>query len=126
MKRSKTTMLSLLLVAACMTAGILGARASRSEQGFSLGDFSGIQPLEAVEVFEQDPTNENLVHLLKALCYWAQVEGDEDVQPLIAEYGSLFYERVREEEADPSELGSDEEMMELLRWIDDYGAKRLP
>lgn len=126
MKRSRTTLLSLLLVAACMAAGILGARASRGEQNFSLGDFSGIQPLDAVEVFEQEPSNENLVHLLKVLCYWAQVEGDKDIPPLIAEYGSLFYERVRDGEADPSELGSDEEMMELLQWVDSYDAKRLP
>lgn len=126
MNRSKTTILSLLIVAACMVAGILGARASRGEQTFSLGNFSGIQPECAVETFEEDPSNENLVSLLKVLCYWAQVEGDETVPPLIAEYGSLFYDRVREGEADPSELGSDAEMMELLQWVDSYGAKRMP
>lgn len=126
MNRSKTTILSLLIVAVCMVAGILGVRASKGEQVFSLGDFSGTRPQYAVEVFEQYPSNENLVLLLKVLCYWAQVEGEKAIEPLIAEYGSLFYERVREGQADPSELGSDAEMMELLQWVDSYGARRIP
>lgn len=42
---------------------------------------------------------------------------------MIAQYGTLLFDRARAGEADLSEVGDDETMLELLRLIRSFGAE---
>ena len=64
-----------------------------------------------------------VVTLLKVLC-WQAVEGNNpEAEEMIAQYGTLLFDRARAGEADLSEVGDDETMLELLRLIRSFGAE---
>ena len=57
------------------------------------------------------------------LC-WQAVEGNNpEAGEMIAQYGTLLFDRARAGEADLSEVGDDETMLELLRLIRSFGAE---
>lgn len=123
-RRNLTMTLSIVTVLLCTCMSIFAARAGRKEYTtFQLGDYSAVDVEQVRAAFEKDQSSENLVELLKVLCYQAVVEGDQAVEPEIAEYGTLLYDRARAEEVDLSSLGDDETMLELLHWIRQFGAK---
>ena len=123
-RRNLTRLLSLVVAVLCMGLSIFAVRAGKGTQPeFQLGDFSGVSVEEKQKAFEESQSSEDLVELLKVLCYQAVVEENKAVEPLIVEYGTLLYDRARAEEVDLSTLGDDETMLELLRWIKSFGAK---
>lgn len=123
-RRNLTRLLSLVVAVLCMGLSIFAVRAGKGTQPeFQLGDFSGVSVEEKQKAFEESQSSEDLVELLKVLCYQAVVEENKAVEPLIVEYGTLLYDRARAEEVDLSTLGDDETMLELLRWIKNFGAK---
>lgn len=123
-RRNLTRLLSLVVAVLCMGLSIFAVRAGKGTQPeFQLGDFSGVSVEGKQKAFEESQSSEDLVELLKVLCYQAVVEENKAVEPLIVEYGTLLYDRARAEEVDLSTLGDDETMLELLRWIKSFGAK---
>ena len=123
-RRNLTRTLSVVVGLLCLCLSMFAVRASKGEEeAFRLGDFSGVDVEEVRAVFEESQSSEDLVELLKVLCYQAVVEGNESVEPQIAQYGTLLYDRAKAEEVDLSTLGDDETMMELLGYIRSFGAK---
>lgn len=119
----KTRILSLLAVVICMGIMLLAARMQKREEGFPLGDFSGVsaEKLEAKYGEKQDPLT--LIQLLKVLSYQAEVEKKESVTGKIADYGTELLTMAKEEIIDLEALGEeDETLLELLRIIRSYGA----
>ena len=122
-RRGQARILSITAALLCMLVTIFALRLStQTEEGFGLGDYSGVSAQACLAAFEESGDSGDLVQLLKVLCYQAVVEGDEAAQPLIRQYGTQLYDRARAGE-DLSALGDDETMLELLRWIRSFGAK---
>ena len=121
--RTAARVLSLVMVVLCMVAAGVGVRLSQEEKPYSLGDFSQVSLDETQEEFQRSQSNEDLVTLLKVLC-WQAVEGNNpEAEEMIAQYGTLLFDRARAGEADLSEVGDDENMLELLRLIRSFGAE---
>ena len=120
--RTAARFLSLLVAVLCMAASAVGIRLSQKSAPFSLGDFSQVSLQEQLDAFQASQSNEDLVTLLKVLC-WQAVEDDNQTSELLsAEYGTLLYDRARAGQADLSALEDDETMLELLSLIRSFGA----
>lgn len=124
-RRSLTTILSVVTALLCMGLSMLAIRMTQNQQEdtFLLGDFSNVKWEDSLDTFQNSQSSQDLVELLKVLCYRAEVEQDAAAEPLIKQYGTLLYDRARAGEVDLSTLGDDETMLELLRLIQSYGAK---
>ena len=121
-RRNLTRTLSVVVGLLCLCLSMFAVRAGK-EEAFRLGDFSGVDVEEVRAAFDESQSSENLVELLKVLCYQAVVEENESVEPQIAQYGTRLYDRAKAGEVDLSTLGDDETMMELLGYIRSFGAK---
>ena len=121
--RTAVRVLSVVMVVLCMAAAGVGVRLSQEEKPFSLGDFSQVSLEKTLEEFQRSRSSEDLVTLLKVLC-WQVVEGNNpEAEEMIARYGTELFDRARAGETDLSALGDDETMLELLRLIRSFGAK---
>lgn len=121
--RTAVRVLSVVMVVLCMAAAGVGVRLSQEEKPFSLGDFSQVSLEETLEEFQRSRSSEDLVTLLKVLC-WQAVEGNNpEAEEMIARYGTELFDRARAGETDLSALGDDETMLELLRLIRSFGAE---
>ena len=120
--RTAARFLSLLVAVLCMAASAVGIRLSQKSAPFSLGDFSQVSLQEQLDAFQASQSNEDLVTLLKVLCWQAVEDDNQTAELLIAEYGTLLYDRARAGQADLSALEDDETMLELLRLIRSFGA----
>ena len=121
--RTAVRVLSVVMVVLCMAAAGVGVRLSQEEKPFSLGDFSQVSLEETLEEFQRSLSSEDLVTLLKVLC-WQAVEGNNpEAEEMIARYGTELFDRARAGETDLSALGDDETMLELLRLIRSFGAE---
>ena len=105
-----------------MAASAVGIRLSQKSAPFSLGDFSQVSLQEQLDAFQASQSNEDLVTLLKVLCWQAVEDDNQAAELLIAEYGTLLYDRARAGQADLSALEDDETMLELLSLIRSFGA----
>lgn len=114
--------LSILMALIGVVACVLAVRLQKQQQPFGLGDYSGADISALEQRFEGSGSNDDLVELLKALCYKAEVAGDKSVAEAIAAYGTELYDRARAGEADLSALDEESVMLELLSLIKDYGA----
>ena len=120
--RTAARFLSLLVAVLCMAASAVGIRLSQKSAPFSLGDFSQVSLQEQLDAFQASQSNEDLVTLLKVLCWQAVEDDNQAAELLIAEYGTLLYDRARAGQADLSALKDDETMLELLSLIRSFGA----
>ena len=90
-RRGQARILSITAALLCMLVTIFALRLStQTEEGFGLGDYSGVSAQACLAAFEESGDSGDLVQLLKVLCYQAVVEGDEAAQPLIRQYGTLL------------------------------------
>jgi hypothetical protein len=72
---------------------------------------------------EADRSGQNLLRLLKALCYRAEEENDAEARRLAAPYGTELYRRAREEGLDLQKLADEETMLRILGILRKYGAR---
>ena len=121
--RTAARVLSVVMVVLCMAAAGVGVRLSQEEKPFSRGDVSQVSLEKTLEEFQRSRSSEDLVTLLKVLC-WQAVEGNNpEAEEMIARYGTELFDRARAGETDLSALGDDETMLELLRLIRSFGAE---
>lgn len=119
-----TRFLSLLTTVLCFVAIAVGSQMLKSQEGFPLGDFSGTSVDDAREAYETGGGAEDLIYLLKVLCYQAEVEGSEEAAADIARYGTELLDMAKAETIDLEVLGdADETLLDLLKMIRSYGAK---
>ncbi len=121
-QQNKVRFLSLAVVVICMLLSTRVARAKRNGT-FTLGDFQGVSAQQAEEAWQETQDVNDLVYLLKVLCYQAEVEKDSDVADKIASYGTALFDRAKAGLIDLEEMGEDDEtLLELLRLIREHGA----
>ena len=124
-RRNITTILSLVTVLLCTVFCIIAAKTAReADKDFGLGDYSEASIEEYEKSFANDPGTDNLVELLKALCFKAEVQKDQSVTDKIAKYGTQLYDRARAGEIDLQKMDDENEtILELLGYLKKYGAK---
>lgn len=124
-ERQKTArILSLLTAVLCVIAIAVGSRMLESKEGFTLGDFSGVSVSGARDVYEASGEAEDLIYLLKVLCYQAEVEGSEAAAADIVSFGTELLDMAKAEAIDLEELGdADETLLDLLKMIRSYGVR---
>lgn len=123
-KQRITRILSLVTALLCVLAVFVGSRMVRRQQGFPLGDFSQADVVAAQQAYERSGDAEDLIYLLKVLCYRVEVQGEDSLADSIADYGTQLIDMAKSEEIDLEVLGeSDDTLLELLKTIRSYGAK---
>ena len=123
-QQKKARTLSLLTTVLCIAAVLVGSRMMKAQEGFPLGDFSGVSAETTQAAYEESGDVQDLIHHLKVLCYQAEVEGNEAVEADIALYGTELLDMAKAETIDLEELGEkDETLLDLLKLIRGYGAK---
>lgn len=88
-----------------------------------IGDFSNYDVLEIEQQYKDRPTNDNLLLLIKVLCYESEVNNNEESRTLIKQYGSELFSRAKRNEIDLSSVDSEAVMLEIIRIIKYYGAR---
>ncbi|MDR1586269.1 MAG: hypothetical protein LBS57_02300 [Treponema sp.] len=88
-------------------------------------DLAGAGLSDLAGGFEADNSGQNLLRILKALCYRAEEENDAEARRLIVPYGTELYRRAREEGLDLQRLDDEETMLRLLGILGKYGARDL-
>lgn len=121
-KQKKTRGLSIAVALIVMLLASLAA-GSRRNQGYSLGDYSAISLQEQLEKYRESEQAEDLVLLLKVLCYQAEAEESAEAKEMIKVYGTELLDLAKKETIDLQKMGeADEELLELLKLIRKYGA----
>ncbi len=116
-------LLSLLIAVIFMAVMLLAGAFSREAAPYRLGDYSSSNISTLKEAYTQSGTTDDLISLLCALCYRAEVESDQAAAEDIAHYGTQLYDMARREEIDLSNvMGTEELSEELIRLIRKYGA----
>ena len=95
-----------------------------SRIAIDMGDFSGLSLSEVEEKFQESPSNENLIFLLKVMYYKSNQEKNQDLsKDLIKKYGNELLLRAKEEKVDLSKVEEEEIMLEIIRFIKDFDGK---
>ena len=123
MKRSGAMALTVLVAVFGILGILFTGVLERGSRPFGLGDYSGADLTALEAAYDQSGADGDLVELLKALCYRAEVEGDTGVGEEIARYGTELFDRARAEETDLSTLDEEPVMLELIGYLHDYGAQ---
>jgi hypothetical protein len=119
---SKAVLLSVLSAVICIATLLIVSAALKNGQEFRLGDYHDADTGALITAFETNGSNENLVTLITALCYQAEVEG-KDTGDLIKQYGSELLLRAKNGQADLQKINADEDLsLEIIRLIRKYGA----
>ena len=124
-KRDQTIVL-VLVVIVIITAISLFARprVERETTEFQLGDFSGENITDAQSTYQSSGEADDLIHLLKVLCYQTEKMGNTSAQASVQRYGSELLAMDREGVIDLDAMAeTDGTIPELLGYLDQYGAK---
>lgn len=100
----------LMLLAVLM---IMGNAQSNGEK-FDIGDYSAYKIEQIENQYLNDNKNENLVLLLKVLCYKHQVEGDKSLSEKIALYGAELTIRAKKEQIDLQTIDDEKIMLQII------------
>ena len=112
----------LMLVLLAAVTWIAGAK-RESERPFDIGDLSGADPAEAEKAWQESGSAEDLVSLLKILCYRYKIEGDGSVVPDIRNYGQKLLDMAKARTADLEKMDENGDILQILNVIRSTGAK---
>lgn len=103
----------------------ISANIRQKEQPFDIGDLSGADRAAAAEAFAADGSDENLITLLKILCYQYKIEGDETLVPEIREYGQELLDRAKDRTIDLEKTDREQNgvILQILNVIRSTGAR---
>lgn len=111
-----------LIVVMLFMAGVL-LSGQLQPKTFDIGDYSAVDIAEAEEEFIQTQTNEDLVHLIKALCWQYRVAENESVAAELTEYGQLLLDRAKAETVDLEFVDDPDHMLQVLEIVRELGAR---
>ncbi len=114
--------LSVAMAVIGVVACVFAVRLQKQQQPFGLGDYSDADVAALEESFDRSGSDKDLVELLKALCYQAEVADNHSMDGDIAKYGSELLSRAKAGETDLSLLDEETVMLELIGLIKEYGA----
>ena len=112
----------LMLVLLAAVTWIAGVK-RESERPFDIGDLSGADPAEAEKAWQESGSAEDLVSLLKILCYRYKIEGDGSVVPDIRNYGQKLLDMAKARTADLEKMDENGDILQILNVIRSTGAK---
>ena len=125
MKRSTIYTIFALMLIGLLAVTWISANIRQKEQPFDIGDLSGADRAAAAEAFAADGSDENLITLLKILCYQYKIEGDETLVPEIREYGQELLDRAKDRTIDLEKTDREQngEILQILNVIRSTGAR---
>ena len=112
-----TTVVALLFLAATLLGGQL------QQKPFDIGDLSGVDVAAAEAAFVQSQSNEDLVKLVKALCWRYAAAEDESVAEPLVKYGQMMLDRAKAETLDLEFADDPDHMLQVLEVVRGLGAK---
>lgn len=120
MKKNMTAA-TLLMVALALAGTLLAGNLRQTP--FEIGDYSGVDIAQAEADFAASGSNEDLILLLKALCWRYQVQGEEAAREPLLGYGQMLLDRARAETVDLETLDEPDVMLQVLEVIRGVGAR---
>jgi len=115
---------TLLLLLLGLAVTLAGSYYQESRRIFDIGDYSHVNIQQAEETFQSDASNQNLVTLIKALCFRQEVLGEPGWEGQILTYGRELYTRARDETVDLQAVDDEGVMTQVLSVLRKTGAHR--
>jgi hypothetical protein len=108
-----------------LTVGtLLTAQYQDSKAPFDIGDYGSVRIADAKKAFEADGTNEQLMLLIKALCYRQESLGETGWSDPLFLYGRELYSRARAGTVDLQTVDDEDVMLKVLKVLREAGADR--
>lgn len=112
---------TLVVVLLFLAGGLLSGQLR--PETFDIGDFSAVDIAAAEENFVRTQSNEDLVHLVKALTWQYKAVGNETVADKLIDYGQILLDRAKAEEVDLELVDNPNHMLQVLKIVRELGAK---
>ena len=93
------------------------------QEAFDIGDLSSVDVAAAEAQFAQSQSNEDLVLLVKALCWQYCAGGNEAAAQPLRDYGQQLLDRAKAETIDLERADNPEHMLQVLRVVRALGAR---
>ncbi len=87
---------------------------SQNEQVFDIGNYSQYDVSLAESAFLSTSSNEDLLLLIKVLCYQYKNRGDNAAAQPLRKYGDILLSRAKSEEIDLQTVDNEEIMLKIL------------
>ena len=125
MKKSTVYIIFVLMMVLLGAATLIANQVREREKPFDIGDYSAADPAAAMDAYRASGSDEDLVYLLKILCYRYKIEGDETVLPDIRSYGQELLDRAKSQAVDLEKMDKDQDgtVLQILNVIRSTGAK---
>ena len=123
MKKSSVYLIFVLMMVMLLAVTVVAVRLRQEEKPFDIGDLSGADAEKALSVYRESGSAEDLVDLLKILCYRYKIEGDETVLPDIRTYGQELLDRAKAQTVDLEKMDQNGDILQILNVIRGTGAK---
>ena len=125
MKKSTVYLIFILMMVLLAGVTLIANQIREREKPFDIGDFSAADPAAALEAYQSSGSDDDLVYLLKILCYRYKIEGDETVLPDIRTRGQELLERAKSQTVDLEKMDMDQNgaILQILNVIRSTGAK---
>ena len=123
MKKSSVYIIFTLMMVMLLAVTIVAVHLRQEEKPFDIGDLSGADAEKALSVYRESGSAEDLVDLLKILCYRYKIEGDETVVPDIRTYGQELLDRAKAQTVDLEKMDQNGDILQILNVIRGTGAK---
>jgi len=94
---------------------------NRSNQEFDIGDYSNYDLAVIEHQYLKSPTNENLLILIKVLCYEAEVN-NKGCSDLIKKYGTELFSRAKRNEINLDKIDDEDIMLQIVSVLRKHGA----
>ncbi len=120
--KSLAIILSLILVLMMTVQLVVVKRWTNANNPLDIGDYSSYDVVTVEKTYTSSPTNDNLLLLLKVLCYKAKVEENLQVGTLIKHYGSEIFKRAKDDTIDLSTVDDEEVITQIIEILRYYGA----
>ena len=116
---------SFALMLLLLSLGTLLAMTMRRQSApFDIGDYAADDPAAAAAQFEQSGSDEDLVYLLKVLCYRYRVMNQADAATDIRRYGQQLLDRAKAGKTDLEALDdADGTLLKVLAVVRECGAR---
>ena len=125
MKKTTVYLIFALMMVILLAVTLVANQVRDREKPFDIGDFSAADPASAMDAYRSSGSDEDLVYLLKILCYRYKIEGDETAVPDIRTFGQELLERAKSQTVDLEKMDRDQEgaILQILNVIRSTGAK---
>ena len=123
MKKSSIYLIFILMLALLLTVTFIAGSRREAGKSFDIGDLSGADRDAAESAYKESGSAEDLVSLLKILCYRYKIEGDETAVPDIRNYGQELLDMAKAQTADLEKMDENGDILQILNVIRSTGAK---